>query len=154
MTSVSLSLVSLGMPWGRHSMVISQPRRVTRVKSGTASHPTLNMKARKFATPFSSHAVPLTLWQRFAGVMFVVFARDTHALKSCSFRVRIFTSRDTRANTLARWRWFKVRAARRRSRSSLDPGSVCYYNGIIYLSGSTWSPRRNGWFPVACRPAA
>ena len=47
MTSVSLSLVSLGTPWGRHSMVISQPRRVTRVKSGTASHPTLNIKARK-----------------------------------------------------------------------------------------------------------
>ena len=39
---------------GSPLMVISQPRRVTRVKSGTASHPTLNMKARKFATPFSS----------------------------------------------------------------------------------------------------
>lgn len=57
----------VGTPWGRHSMVISQPRRVTRVKSGTASHPTLNMKARKFATPFSSHAVAVNLVAEICG---------------------------------------------------------------------------------------
>ena len=118
-----LVLVSLGMPWGRHSMVISQPRRVTRVKSGHGEPPYAEYEGAevRHAVLVARGAVDLVAEIRGSHVR--CLREDTHALRSCSFRARIFTSRDTRANTLDRWRWFKVRAARRRSRSSLDPGA-------------------------------